>query len=158
MVTHFTKLPTNSSCADISSRGSLELGSECYPAVPPSAPPAEDHPSPGFSADDDASPLEPSPFHSALYMPQDELPVPPDIQLRQSGVPGVGGVLGIWAQRTLDVGERFGPYVGEQRVCLRDPTQGWEVGETLAVYCLNRGFSSLCSLLRREGWREESGS
>uniref|UniRef100_A0A4W5JXP1 MDS1 and EVI1 complex locus n=1 Tax=Hucho hucho TaxID=62062 RepID=A0A4W5JXP1_9TELE len=110
-------------------------------AAPPSAPPADDSPSPGFSADDDASPLEPSPFHSALYMPQDEMPIPPDFQLRQSGVPGVGGGLGIWARRTVDVGERFGPYVGEQRACLRDPTQGWEVGETLAVYCQGILFS-----------------
>jgi hypothetical protein len=30
METHFMKLPTNSYCADVASRGSLELGSECY--------------------------------------------------------------------------------------------------------------------------------
>ena len=29
METHFMKLPTNSYCADVASRGSLELGSEC---------------------------------------------------------------------------------------------------------------------------------
>ena len=29
METHFMKLPTNSSCADVASRGSLELGSQC---------------------------------------------------------------------------------------------------------------------------------
>uniref|UniRef100_A0A0E9RN46 Uncharacterized protein n=1 Tax=Anguilla anguilla TaxID=7936 RepID=A0A0E9RN46_ANGAN len=29
METHFMKHPTNSSCSDIASRGSLELGSEC---------------------------------------------------------------------------------------------------------------------------------
>jgi hypothetical protein len=29
METHFMELPTNRSCADIASRGSLELGSEC---------------------------------------------------------------------------------------------------------------------------------
>ena len=29
METHFMKLPTNSSCADVASRGSLELNSEC---------------------------------------------------------------------------------------------------------------------------------
>ena len=29
METHFKKLPTSSSCADVASRGSLELGSEC---------------------------------------------------------------------------------------------------------------------------------
>uniref|UniRef100_A0A673XWN4 MDS1 and EVI1 complex locus n=1 Tax=Salmo trutta TaxID=8032 RepID=A0A673XWN4_SALTR len=121
------------------------------PAAPTSAPPAEDSPSPGFSADDDASPLEPFPFHSALYMPQDEMPVPPDFQLRQSGVPGVGGGLGIWARRTVDVGERLGPYVGEQRACLRDPTQGWEIfyrvtreiqpGEELLLYMKAEDYS-----------------
>ncbi|XP_029570792.1 histone-lysine N-methyltransferase MECOM isoform X1 [Salmo trutta] len=120
------------------------------PAAPPSAPPAEDHPSPGFSADDDASPLEPSPFHSALYMPQDELPVPPDFQLHQSGVPGIGGILGIWARRTLDVGERFGPYVGEQRACLRDPTQGWEIldGSGHVKFCVDASEPDIGSWLK----------
>ena len=30
METHFMKLPTNRSCADVASSGSLELGSECF--------------------------------------------------------------------------------------------------------------------------------
>ena len=30
METHFMKLPTNSYCANVASRGSLELGNECY--------------------------------------------------------------------------------------------------------------------------------
>jgi hypothetical protein len=29
METHFMKLPTNSYCADVASKGSLELGNEC---------------------------------------------------------------------------------------------------------------------------------
>ncbi|XP_045580430.1 histone-lysine N-methyltransferase MECOM isoform X15 [Salmo salar] len=120
------------------------------PAAPTSAPPAEDSPSPGFSADDDASPLEPSPFHSALYMPQDEMPVPPDFQLRQSGIPGVGGGLGIWARRTVDVGERLGPYVGEQRACLRDPTQGWEIldGSGHVKFCVDASEPDIGSWLK----------
>ncbi|XP_029628704.1 histone-lysine N-methyltransferase MECOM isoform X17 [Salmo trutta] len=120
------------------------------PAAPTSAPPAEDSPSPGFSADDDASPLEPFPFHSALYMPQDEMPVPPDFQLRQSGVPGVGGGLGIWARRTVDVGERLGPYVGEQRACLRDPTQGWEIldGSGHVKFCVDASEPDIGSWLK----------
>ncbi|XP_042153195.1 histone-lysine N-methyltransferase MECOM isoform X4 [Oncorhynchus tshawytscha] len=120
------------------------------PAAPTSAPPAEDSPSPGFSADDDASPLEPSPFHSALYMPQDEMPIPPDFQLRQSGVPGVGGGLGIWAQRTVDVGERLGPYVGEQRACLRHPTQGWEIldGSGHVKFCVDASEPDIGSWLK----------
>ncbi|XP_031651764.1 histone-lysine N-methyltransferase MECOM isoform X16 [Oncorhynchus kisutch] len=120
------------------------------PAAPTLAPPAEDSPSPGFSADDDASPLEPSPFHSALYMPQDEMPIPPDFQLRQSGVPGVGGGLGIWAQRTVDVGERLGPYVGEQRACLRHPTQGWEIldGSGHVKFCVDASEPDIGSWLK----------
>jgi hypothetical protein len=30
METNFVKLQTNSSCADVASRGSIELGSECF--------------------------------------------------------------------------------------------------------------------------------
>ncbi|XP_055751972.1 histone-lysine N-methyltransferase MECOM-like isoform X8 [Salvelinus fontinalis] len=120
------------------------------PAAPTSAPPAEDSPSPGFSADDDTSPLEPSPFHSALYMPQDEMPVPPDFQLRQSGIPGVGGGLGIWARRTVDMGERLGPYVGEQRACLRHPTQGWEIldGSGHVKFCVDASEPDIGSWLK----------
>ncbi|XP_041733662.1 histone-lysine N-methyltransferase MECOM isoform X15 [Coregonus clupeaformis] len=120
------------------------------PTAPPSAPPAEDPPSPGFSADDDASPQEPSPFHSALYMPQDELPIPPDFQLCQSDVPGVGGGLGIWARRTVDVGERFGPYVGEQQAWLRDPTQGWEIldGSGHVKFCVDASKPDIGSWLK----------
>ncbi|XP_064830687.1 histone-lysine N-methyltransferase MECOM-like isoform X8 [Oncorhynchus masou masou] len=120
------------------------------PAAPTSAPPAEDSPSPGFSADDDTSPLEPSPFHSALYMPQDEMPIPPDFLLRQSGVPGGGGGLGIWAQRTVEVGERLGPYVGEQRACLRHPTQGWEIldGSGHVKFCVDASEPDIGSWLK----------
>ncbi|XP_052379238.1 histone-lysine N-methyltransferase MECOM-like isoform X5 [Oncorhynchus keta] len=120
------------------------------PAAPTLAPPAEDSLSPGFSADDDTSPLEPSPFHSALYMPQDEMPIPPDFQLRRSGVPGVGGGLGIWAQRTVDVDERLGPYVGEQRACLRHPTQGWEIldGSGHVKFCVDASEPDIGSWLK----------
>uniref|UniRef100_A0A673XQ83 MDS1 and EVI1 complex locus n=1 Tax=Salmo trutta TaxID=8032 RepID=A0A673XQ83_SALTR len=92
----------------------------------------------------------PFPFHSALYMPQDEMPVPPDFQLRQSGVPGVGGGLGIWARRTVDVGERLGPYVGEQRACLRDPTQGWEIldGSGHVKFCVDASEPDIGSWLK----------
>ncbi|XP_012989573.2 histone-lysine N-methyltransferase MECOM isoform X7 [Esox lucius] len=119
------------------------------PTVPPSAP-QEDPPSPGFSCEDNTSPLEPSHFHSSLYMPQDELSVPPDFQLRQSGVPSVGDGLGIWARRTVDVGERFGPYVGEQQMCLRDPTQDWEIlnGSGHAKFCVAASKPDIGSWLK----------
>ncbi|KAJ7995161.1 hypothetical protein DPEC_G00241690 [Dallia pectoralis] len=111
--------------------------------APPAGPEPDDPPSPGFSCEDNASPLEPSPFHSTLFMPQDDLPVPPDFQLRQSSVPGVGVGLGIWAQRTVDMGERFGPYPSEQQTCLREPTRDWEVGNAGPVGCLSEGSLQL---------------
>lgn len=87
---------------------------------------AEDPASPPLS-DDEASPQESLSFqHSSLFLSQEDLTIPPDFELRESAV-AVGG-LGIWSRRRVNVGERFGPYVGEHRPCLRDPTQGWEVG------------------------------
>uniref|UniRef100_A0A667ZQC9 Uncharacterized protein n=1 Tax=Myripristis murdjan TaxID=586833 RepID=A0A667ZQC9_9TELE len=87
---------------------------------------AEDPPSPPVSGDE-ASPREPLSYqHQSIYIPQDDLPIPLDFELRESSVPG--NILGIWSRRRIDIGERFGPYVGEHKSCLRDPTQGWEVG------------------------------
>lgn len=88
---------------------------------------AEDPASPPLS-DDEASPQDQLSFqHQGFFLPQeDELTIPLDFELRESAVPGGG--LGIWSRRRVNVGERFGPYEGEHRPCLRDPTQGWEVG------------------------------
>lgn len=87
---------------------------------------AEDPSSPPLS-DDEASPQEPLPFqHSNMFLSQEDLTIPLDFELRESTV--AGGGQGIWSCRKVNVGERFGPYVGEHRPCLRDPTQGWEVG------------------------------
>lgn len=92
----------------------------------PSSALADDPASPLLS-DDEASPREPlSIQHSSIYMPQEDLTIPLDFELRESAVPGGG--LGIWSRRKVNVGERFGPYMGEHRPCLRDPNQGWEVG------------------------------
>ncbi|XP_027628348.1 MDS1 and EVI1 complex locus protein isoform X9 [Tupaia chinensis] len=40
-------------------------------------------------------------------------------------MPGAG--LGVWTKRKIEVGERFGPYVGEQESNLKDPNYGWEI-------------------------------
>lgn len=87
---------------------------------------AEDPASPLLS-DDDSSPQDNLSFqHHSIFPPEEDLAVPMDFELRESAVPGGG--LGIWSLRRIDVGERFGPYEGEHRPSLRDPTQGWEVG------------------------------
>ena len=93
----------------------------------PSSALADDPASPPLS-DDDASPLQDhlSFQHPSMYLPQEDLPIPLDFELRESAVPGGG--LGIWSRRRVNVGERFGPYEGEHMPFLRDPTQGWEVG------------------------------
>lgn len=92
----------------------------------PSSALAEDPASPPLS-DDEASPQDSLSFpHPNIFLSQEDLAIPLDFELRESGVPGGG--LGIWSRRKVNVGERFGPYEGEHRPCLRDPTQGWEVG------------------------------
>lgn len=74
-------------------------------------------------SDDDLSPQ--SIQQSSVFFTHTDLTVPLDFELRESAVPGAG--LGIWSRRKVDSGERFGPYEGEHRPRLHDPTQGWEV-------------------------------
>ncbi|CAG6005332.1 unnamed protein product [Menidia menidia] len=84
-------------------------------------------------AEDPASPPlsdESSPRHlpyqlPSIFLPQEELTIPPDFELRESAI--LGGSLGIWSRRRVKVGECFGPYEGEHRPCLKDHSQGWEV-------------------------------
>uniref|UniRef100_A0A3Q3J190 Uncharacterized protein n=1 Tax=Monopterus albus TaxID=43700 RepID=A0A3Q3J190_MONAL len=92
----------------------------------PSSALAEDPASPSLS-NDKASPLDLlSLQHPTIFLPQEGLPIPLDFELRESAV--AGGGLGIWSCRKVNIGERFGPYEGEHRACLRDTTQGWKVG------------------------------
>ncbi|KAK7883353.1 hypothetical protein WMY93_029527 [Mugilogobius chulae] len=84
---------------------------------------AEDQPSPALSEEDMSPSFQLLP-HSLVWT-QEDLDVPDNFELRESSVPGAA--LGVWTHRKVEVGERFGPYIGEQTSCLLDRTQGWEI-------------------------------
>ncbi|KAL4648502.1 MDS1 and EVI1 complex locus protein EVI1 isoform X6, partial [Arapaima gigas] len=83
--------------------------------------PQAESPNPSSSA---PSPGDPSPFQAPVYE-ADELPLPQDLELRESSVAPCS--LGVWACRHLNAGEHFGPYVSQQRPRQSEPEQGWEV-------------------------------
>lgn len=93
----------------------------------PSSALADDPASPPLSDDEASPPRDLLSFpHPGIFASQEDFTIPLDFELRDSAV--AGGGLGIWSRRKVNVGERFGPYEGEHRPRLRDPTQGWEVG------------------------------
>ncbi|XP_044058351.1 histone-lysine N-methyltransferase MECOM isoform X2 [Siniperca chuatsi] len=121
-------------------------GSDGDPA--PSSALAEDPVSPPLS-DDEASPQDHLSFqHQSIFLPQEDLTIPLDFELRESAVPGGG--LGIWSHRRVNVGERFGPYEGEHRPCLQDPTQGWEIldGSGHVKFCVDASKPDIGSWLK----------
>ncbi|KAL7975809.1 hypothetical protein Chor_005769 [Crotalus horridus] len=91
-------------------------------------------PSP-FPTGEDFNPKEGSPYEAPVYIP-DDIPIPPDFELRESSIPGAG--LGIWTKKKLDVGERFGPYLAFPRTTLKETNFGWEALEILEFLDLHK--------------------
>ncbi|XP_028979945.2 histone-lysine N-methyltransferase PRDM16 isoform X5 [Esox lucius] len=72
---------------------------------------------------DPFTPKEGSPYEAPVYIP-DDIPIPCDLELRESSVPGAG--LGIWAKTRIGMGERFGPHSALQSATVKDGSFRWE--------------------------------
>ncbi|XP_075898497.1 histone-lysine N-methyltransferase PRDM16 isoform X8 [Nelusetta ayraudi] len=72
---------------------------------------------------DFTTPKEGSPYEAPVYIP-DDIPIPGNLELRESSVPGAG--LGVWAKSRVSAGERFGLDGSPRHHGVKDGSFGWE--------------------------------
>lgn len=89
---------------------------------------------------DFTTPKEGSPYEAPVYIP-DDIPIPGNLELRESSVPGAG--LGVWAKSRVSAGERFGLDGSPRHHGVKDGSFGWEVGNRASVLSLFTDFSLL---------------
>ncbi|XP_028308502.1 PR domain zinc finger protein 16 isoform X2 [Gouania willdenowi] len=74
---------------------------------------------------DFTTPKEGSPYEAPVYIP-DDIPIPSELELRESSVPGAG--LGVWAKTRIGAGERFGLHSTKHHGAIdKERSYGWEM-------------------------------
>nr|XP_057935522.1 histone-lysine N-methyltransferase MECOM isoform X3 [Doryrhamphus excisus] len=146
------KLATNDGDAGLAHKSSDILEEDAFgtDVGPVQSSTLVEEPTSPLLSEDEISPERPSPFtpHPSVFLNQEDSAIPLDFELRESAVRG--GTLGVWSRRSIYIGERFGPYIGERRSSLRDPTQGWEIldGSGHVKFCLDASKPDIGSWLK----------